>query len=311
MPTSPPFRRPSPAARAFAARRARSRGPPRPDLIFRSADPRIPRLSPHSSPSLRKGTSPRRSSPSRPPRTCSAAGPSPSPFAPASTLVRDPPIRAISRSIDGIVLDRFRSPRAFATLRSPPSVAAATRAIGVIYGIFQNRFLRLPRQQSAHRNVPGFPQQRSTRRTPPAPTCSTPAPTPVSPTCPISTSTCVPTLSFTPEPYTRLRARFARIAGNSPRVSKTRVFFTSDGSPRAFFSLKAKNFERKTRFVFSVGRLADLFPSVNASALPPPRTKPTRADLHRSPRAASTSPASPATSRSTCRTSARNRARTG
>lgn len=157
MPTSPPFRRPSPAARAFAARRARSRGPPRPDLIFRSADPRIPRLSPHSSPSLRKGTSPRRSSPSRAPRQCSTAGPSPSPFAPASTLVRDPPIRAISRSIDGIVLDRFRSPRAFATLRSPPSVAAETRAIGVIYGIFQKaRFLRYPRQQSAHRNVPRF-----------------------------------------------------------------------------------------------------------------------------------------------------------
>ena len=59
----------------------------------------------------------------------------------------------------------------------------------------------LPRQQDTHRNVPGFPQQRSTRRKPPNPTCSRPATTPVSLMCPISTSTCVPTLSSTPEPY--------------------------------------------------------------------------------------------------------------
>ena len=81
----------------------------------------------------------------------------------------------------------------------PSKRRAATPAIGVIYGIFRRSLL--PRQQSANHNVPGFPQQRSTRRTPPPRTCSTPATTPVSPTCPISTSTCVPTLSFTPEPY--------------------------------------------------------------------------------------------------------------
>ena len=81
----------------------------------------------------------------------------------------------------------------------PSKRRAATPAIGVIYGIFRRSLL--PRQQSAYHNVPGFPQQRSTRRTPPPRTCSTPATTPVSPTCPISTSTCVPTLSSTPEPY--------------------------------------------------------------------------------------------------------------
>ena len=130
----------------------------------------------------------------------------------------------------------------------PSKRRAATPAIGVIYGIFRRSLL--PRQQSANHNVPGFPQQRSTRRTPPPRTCSTPATTPVSPTCPISTSTCVPTLSFTPEPYTRLRARFARIAGNSPRVSKTRVFFSLPTVPPSLLFSEGEK-ERKT-FVFSV-----------------------------------------------------------
>ena len=202
----------------MGARRARSRGPPRLDVFFRFADPRIPRLPPHSSLSLRKATSPRRSSPSRPPRTCSAAGPSPSPFAPASTLVRDPSTHAIAQSIFFLAA-RLRD------ASFPSKRRAATPAIGVIYGIFRRSLL--PRQQSANHNVPGFPQQRSTRRTPPPRTCSTPATTPVSPTCPISTSTCVPTLFSTPEPYASESAIRENRGNHSARVSKTRFFFSS------------------------------------------------------------------------------------